>query len=231
MKRFLLTLTIALLACGAAQAYNPLQLYIDGATYDEASQTWVTTSNSFDLYVIGNMELSDVMVSMALGDYSDTDDPNGMAGVSVNGSMYDSFSYGYPPIATVDTWDQSGDLAKHGIFPAWYTEFNAGNFGLVGGVGDVQPDGDGNFYNPADDGYVTADNPNQLGEYKVFSIEVFGSTAVHFDAYTTDTDGNITYFAPFSHDAQTAIPEPATVILFGLGLSGVAAMRSRRRKK
>ena len=64
----------------------------------------------------------------------------------------------------------------------------------------------------------------------MFSIQVTGTVAVHFDAYTTDNDANITYFAPFSHDAQTAIPEPATVILFGLGLSGVAAMRSRRRK-
>lgn len=46
MKRLLtLTLAGALLSAGAAHAVPPLQLYIDGATYDSVNRTWEINSN------------------------------------------------------------------------------------------------------------------------------------------------------------------------------------------
>jgi hypothetical protein len=205
-------------------AVPPLQLYIDGATYDPTTETWISFENDFDLYVIGNGNLSDVLVSMALSTPEGID-PNGDVSIDVNGSTYGSWTWGYAPLSNdPSVWDGGDDdLQTHGIYPAWYTEFSAGDFTEVGGIHDVQPP---STWNPTM-GYIPGGN--HLGEYKMYSISVTGDAFVHFDAYTTNSDGTINKFAPFSHDAGTGIPEPATMLLFGLGLAGAGVVRKLRK--
>ncbi|MEW5925488.1 MAG: choice-of-anchor N protein [Candidatus Zixiibacteriota bacterium] len=229
-KIWMLIFSIVLLTFGSSQAVPNLQLFIDGGTYDAASESWVSTSGTFDIYVIGaNEALSSVKVSMALA-FAKDDDPNGLASVDVDGSTYDEWIYGYAPIMTAPDFDPGDDLSKHGIFPTWFTEFDAGNFGLVGGVGDVQPQPD--YYDPSIDGYMASSKT--LGEYKVFSISATGTAFLHFDAYTLNPDGSIRYFAPFSHDATMTppppgVPEPASLILFAIGGMGLGIYRKFRK--
>ena len=224
MKKALLYIVVmALLSFGSAFALPNLQLFVDGGTYDAESESWVTTSGTFDIYVIGaNEALSDVHVSMALG-FAEDYDPNGEVSVDVNGTTYDAWTYGHAPLETAPGFDPGDDLAAHGVFPAWFTEFNAGDFDLVGGVGDVQPQPD--YWDPSTEGYIA--NSRKLGEYKVFSVAVTGTSFIHFDAFTLNPDGSIQNFAPFSHDASM-VPEPGTLVLLALGGIGLGIYRRYR---
>ncbi len=235
MKKILLVLTISLLIAPAANAVPDLQLFIDGATYDLDTQTWVLASTgSVDLYVISaNEEHTGVIVSMALSGFGEFEDPT--SSVSVTGFGYDQtdWDYGFGPITTVETWDGSEDLPRHGIFPTWFAEVNTEDYNMSQMVGDVQPGTD--FWDPSIGGPGPA---NASGQFKVFSLSIDAplGTSVHFDAYTLMNEGIladivIDEFAPFSHDGTaTIVPEPGTILLMSTGLLGMGLSAIRRRK-
>ena len=58
LKRLLLLCCVLALGCGVAQAVPALQLYIEGSSYDAATESWVTESNPFSLFVAGARSLS-----------------------------------------------------------------------------------------------------------------------------------------------------------------------------
>ena len=234
-SRTFLVLAALLIGASSVSALPSLQLYIDGATYDDESQTWVIGSlTNIDLYVVGNANLNDVIISAALstGEFDEFTDPNGIASLSGLTPTYPSnpdWVHGYSPFSNFLTQWNGGDddLQRHGIFPSWYSEFNAGDFGMVGGVGNTQP---GPEFFDASLGYIPLNGKGtNMGEIKMFTISVTGATAVHFDVYTTNADGTIAEFAPFSHDAAM-VPEPATMLLFGIGIAGAGVVRRFRKK-
>lgn len=234
MKKFLLTALFVIALASTSFAFPELQLYIDGATYDAGSETWITDASSLDLYVISNMDLDNVLISIALDktEFTEFDNPDGIASANIGGTYLNDWTWGDAPLATVDPdLPGDGDLAGHGIYPSWYAEFNAGNFRVAdgGGIGDVQPDAFGDHFDPSA-GYLDPQNANQLGEIKKFSVDLAGAFSFHFDAYSLNPDGSIAHFAPFSHDAgSTHTPEPATMLLFGLGLAGAGVYRKFKR--
>ena len=224
MRSFILAALTILCLSASVSAFPDLQLYIPGATYDADldEETWIVNATSFDLYVVGKADINDVLVSMALGGFGEGDDVSGVS-ILVNGVAYSNFAWGTPPLATVLT--DFKDLAGHGTFPAWFAEFDAGDFGDVGGIGNTVDEP----WDPSIDGYLAGSQTS--GEYRKFSIQVIGAAGVHFDAYNLGLDNKdnivIDRFAPFSHDAAStsAVPEPATMLLFGLGLAGGAVVR------
>jgi hypothetical protein len=229
MRKTLLALILVLVVASGAHAIPDLQLFIDGATYDWHSQTWVTTSGGFDLYVVSaNHSKNDVIVSMAL---AQGDDPS-VAAVNFAGDPIENsdWVWGYAPIGNEpDEWNGGEDLPRHGIFPTWYSEVHTGAYNRGSRVGNTQPDSHGDFWNPAT-GHGTT---SARGQFKMFHVTTGGSfTFVHFDAYTLNSDGSIDRFAPFSHDAEAGspVPEPGTLALFGAGLLGLGTV-SRKRKK
>jgi hypothetical protein len=212
----------------AASAVPTLQLYIDGATYDPISETWVTTATSFDLWVLGVSPVEDVKLSVAFmtgeagsisftpttaGDFDGVlgdDDPSTPAAPVFVQTSAD----GAVPIQGDGT-----PLATHGIYGPGvsFLEYNLGDFTLTDSpIGDYQG--------------IPVSFPD-VGQINVYSVVVTGfESGVHFDAYdhtVTGKDGaQVKYvFAPFSHDAE--VPEPSAALLL-LG-SGLAAAVHRRR--
>ncbi len=232
-KYLLLTTFSLLILVSSAFAVPDLQLFIDGATYDWYTQTWVAESNSIDLYVISaNDAKDDIIVSLAM-------DGGGLPssmGVTFDGTAIDpgAWVYDYSPLASAPGWDGGVDLPPHGVFPTWFTEVHTGAYGLGSSIGDVQPElGSGEYWDPSPTPEFPGAPANQQGEWKMFTVDVSGpvGTGIHFDAYTMNGTA-IDNFAPFSHDAGTTIvPEPGTIILMGSGLMGMGFGVFRRRKK
>src|SRR3990167_776293 len=65
-------LLLALLLAPSAYALPILQLYVEGATYDTTTQTWVVSDSEFTLWVIGNT-----------GQKGEITGANGIGGVSL----------------------------------------------------------------------------------------------------------------------------------------------------
>jgi len=104
IQKVLLLSALLCLALGVATAMAEpvLQLYIEGATYDTSTETWVTNSSSFRLWVIGNItggggagEITDVHLAVAFM----TSENTGGAGVTLTPTTAGgaAMSYGSAP--------------------------------------------------------------------------------------------------------------------------------------
>lgn len=229
----------------------------DAAKADSA----VTMDNQFTLYAYGTPQgqvtatdllTREYLLSIAVTPQQTESTPGpdlgsfkiGTTTVNVTGDMV----FGTPPIETLgfDQGHDSGDLSTHGVFDTYFTEvlfqFAAGDdvtpFDMQG-AGQVVPDfnGTGMFY-------------------KAFELDLSALVAdvnLHFDLYDAaaakkdpnDIDANDN--APFSHDATTmrtppgpgpgpgpnvdVLPEPATLLLAGLGIAGLTGRSLRRGRK
>ena len=249
--------TIYTLACSLGLAFTPvakaiptLQLDIAGGTYvGGTEESTEATTNVFTLYALGlnsgNTTISTSLsyyISAALVKIDGTAIPYGNGGNTNLGSF--SFAgttvnavggmvYGNPPLETNLLFD-SGDLSKHGIFPAYFREFEF-KFSNANKT---------TAYNAQTDVYPLAHNiiPNVSGGtmyYVSFVVDVSNLAAgygLHFDLYNETVrsggDIDVNKFAPFSHDASGYhhnVPDGgATLALLGLGLLGFGLMARRK---
>lgn len=212
MKKVLLaTLLLAFLA-PAAFAVPALQIYVPGGTYNAGTQTWESVGSSFEIWVIAadidTKPLFDITLVAALG--------KGVApvndGIDIGGHSYQAneFHFGTPPYT-----DPDNALPPHDVYETNYAEFLIGNSsGPFETVYDMQP----------------GETGSAVGRIYKYQVDVTGYDWVHFDAYAYNETGR-RKFAPFSHDAETGttIPEPATMVLMGLGLAGAGLARRFRK--
>ena len=228
-KRFvvLVTTLIALLAGTAAQAQPVLQLYIEGAQYDTDSESWVVSSNTMRLWVIGNVELHGPILDVKLATAFKTGE-TGTIDLTPSQSLL--VTDPSKPIALVQTLGVGGDgtlpqlsgggsLPSHGIYGQGtsFTQWELGNFeNLDSPIGDYQ--------------YSFPVSATKMGQINVYDVAITGYSMVHFDAYNHVEGFNHAIFSPNSHDATTAVPEPTTLMLVGAGLVGSAMVRRRKKR-
>lgn len=194
---------------GPVAAVPSLQVYVPGATYDTATETWVTSSPEFDLQVIGAGYVYDVKLAAALI----TDQAPTTGSITIGGSTFGpgDFVYGTPQLG------DGSSLPPHGIYPAWYVSVPIGDFQPLYTVYDMQPGSSG----------------SAMGEIKTIHVTVSGFDRVHFDVYDhVIVGGDHAKYVnnPFSHDGEYELPEPGTALLLGLGLAGLGVGARRRRR-
>ncbi len=224
IKKLLMIVCMLLLSTSAFAVPN-LQLYIPGGTFDTVSETWIApTSGSFEVWVLaGNISATESIYDIGLvasvgggdtaptGSLTITSLDGGGSSTYTNGD----FAWGTPPV--------DSPLPGHGIFPAWDVDQL-----VTSQTSTNSADWEDVYDMPTMGGPTTG----QIFRFSITSTFDY----VHFDAYGyNDKDRRI--FAPFSHDAESGgktppeIPEPATMILFGLGMAGAGISRKFRSKK
>lgn len=239
-----------------SSAIPNLQIYIPGATYDTATETWVINSYDYQLWVIGaHLEVNDVKITAAF-----PTDENGSIHVTwLDPSSSDYGGTEYPNISTVTFIDP--DLVTHDTnrlsYEAYRTSYatsnpNPATYGFGSGtpldgdgaqipshgvfptdfyeyfIGDLGTDKTVQNYIPGDEWGDIAD-----GEIKKFDISVSGYSWVDIIAYdhVIKSNNKAKYvFTPFSHDGASTIPEPATMLLLGSGLLGLGWFGRKKTK-
>lgn len=237
MKKFIGLLVVlgVMASANLANAVPLLQVYVEGATYDASTETWVGSgSGPVRLWAIGNVNGSggkgsilDVHLSVA---YDSGDSPT----ISVTGSTTGGFGgytdpsnpgnptqIGGTHVGTLPQLSDGSFLPSHGIYGAGtsWVEYDLGDFTLEDSqIGD----------------FITsfpAASGGLVGQINVYEISVSGTETVHFDLYDHVMAGNhvkVT-FAPFSHDGEgNGVPDASsTVTLLGLALLGLSGIRCR----
>jgi hypothetical protein len=205
-----------------AQAIPTLQLdIVSGNTfYDEATESITTSSTAFTLYALLNPDRDsglngEYFISAAILGPVEYFQSFEFGGTSYG--IEDGMTFGTPPLA------EGRQLPPHGIFDTYFFEIPISFVGAeeaipyntqdYPGLGPIWSEGSTGFY------------------FQSFNVDVSNlgeGLSLHFDLYQTGS--GIVEFAPFSHDGQfRRAPEPGTILLLGLGLTGLATWNRRRR--
>ena len=229
MREIGLALGLLVAMGSAAHAVPALQLYIEGATYDTDSESWVVSSTDFRLWVIGNVgqvgTIENVQLSAAFltseigtGSISLTQGTSNLV-TDPSISAAPSLVAGVGGDGTLPVMSDGHTLPSHGIYGTGtsFQQWAIGDFNLTD-----SPIGD--FSN----NFPTSFPEN--GQINVYRVVMTGFTMVHFDAFNHVEGANHALKAPFSHDATASpVPEPGSLMLLGAGLLGTTLVWRKKR--
>ncbi len=238
-------LLATIFCAGSAHAVPILQLYLEGGTYNDVTESWELTQTGtsagepFRLWAIGNVDgpggsgaINEVRLSVVYDSQFD-----GLINIALAGSTTGGFGGFTDPSTPADpTWLQKvtdgsqpvlyggNPLPSHGVYGSGrvWEEYLLGDLTATDSpVGDFIDD------------FPTAIYPDS-GQINVYEVSVTGGhdATIHFDLYNHVTSATRGKFAPFSHDADgdsNIVPEPATAVIWSLlGLLGLVAIYRRR---
>lgn len=227
------------LAVPTLQLYSPDATYFDEYYVDDEyviTESWFIYSNSFDLQVLGadqpnavthieNVKLHFAVPKVYYERVADADGfihIEGMIGgdeAVINKTInYTDMIYGQP-----DEVSQ-----PHGIYPyAYYYSVALPDLEVDTARETIYD------YNPEE-----TDPGVDTGDIQYYTVTYGGYFLIHMDLTGTvvsvGKNGKVTEcleFAPYSHDADAVIPEPATMLLVGTGLIGLGWTARRKLKK
>ena len=219
----------------SVQAVPILQLYLEGATYDDADESWYsdyTDGDTLRIWAIGNVDgqggkgaISNVRMSIA---YDSADSPSFAVSSSSTGGYggYTDLALTHDATFLQEVTDGSSPLLtggtpipSHGVYGAGTTwvEYGLGNFTEADDyAGDFTGSG---LPTPA------------LGyDVNVYEVVISGTGHFHIDLYDSIVSGNHVKakFAPFSHDGAGSASVPdggASLILMGMALTMIGGVR------
>jgi hypothetical protein len=229
-----------------AKAIPALQLYMEGATYDTATETWTVAGpvETIRLWAIANTEQYGTIYGVRLSAVYDAGEepvtitmtPSTTGGL---GGFTDPSTPKTPTFiqkvtdGSTPVLGDGSNLPNHGQFGPGrvWQEFSLGNFWRTDSpIADFI------------DSFPTP-HPYRDGQINVYEISIDGPNApieVHFDLYDHYYSGCKlkAKFAPFSHDAggtggsgNGVVPEPASMVLWSIAGLGFVGWRGLRRRK
>jgi hypothetical protein len=184
-----------------AQAIPVLQIYVEGATYDTNTQTWVTSQSDFKLWVVGDVDAHGAIHGTKLvASYFGL---NGTMTITpaTSALITDPSTPGAPTLAATGTVAHPV-LPPHGIFnDATLHHWDDFAIGDMAATDSPVADYSGTPTFPVS----FPDN----GQVNVYQVHVTGWNKVHFDAYGTTINTvnghETTWKTPGSHDGQVPV--------------------------